>query len=239
MKKIFFSVLLSISMLMGAELPENSTLSESEVAMIEKGILSEAIKSKDYETISSMAISFYITSNNPGYTGDAKSLNKRAVNLLVMCHNGGFLPSSSYLVVAFLKAEPLFSSKIAKESILQNANNTKARYTSSYVNMVMLYVSVVIDRKLNDKKEVNFALEAIQNLPSETVETKFYSAFLFSALGMDEIADGYLNDACHMARPGSTIFDYCMNADNVEKEDVFAKQVSNPECKADIGQRCK
>ncbi len=239
MKKVIFLCLLSFTLLMGANNNADSILSETEVVMIEKGVLGEAIKSKDYDTISTMALSFNATSLSPSYTGNAKKLWKRSIELFELCHKGGYIVSSLYLVQNFLKSNPKYSRRIAIESIKYNQNNEKARYNSSYVNMVMLYVSSVLDHTSSSKDEVNFALEALQSLPEENAQTKFYSAFLFKSLGSDDIANMYLNDACHSSRPGSAIYSYCINGDNIEMEDLLQSKVSNPDCNKDIGQRCK
>ncbi|WP_294961487.1 hypothetical protein [Sulfurimonas sp.] len=239
MNNIIIACLLSFSLLMGQESTENQPLSEKEVVMVEQGILGEAIRANDYDTISTMALSFYATSMNSEFVGNGKRLYKRSIELLEICHKGAHITSSLYLVKTFLKPNPTYSRRIASESILLNESNNKIRYNPNYISLVMLYVSSVLDHTSTSRDEVNNAIEALQSLPEENAQTKFYSAFLFKSLGSEDIANMYLNDACHSSTVGSEIFKYCTTGERIEREDLLKNKVSNSDCNKDIGQRCK
>ncbi len=234
--KILIGFFIFASILFGADI---ESFTQQEIVMIEKGILTKALIAKDYDAISSYAYSFYQTALSAKYLGDKKVLQERAIELLEICHYGNYISSSLFLVKVNLKDKPFYSRKIAFGVIKKNKTNEIVRMDPLYSNIVMLYVSSVLDHENQNADEVNFAIEAMQSLPRETVETKFYTAFLFKALANEEMANLYLDDACHAAKPTTTIFEYCFNGSLIEQEDILANKVSNPDCKADIGERCK
>ena len=218
---------------------DGEILNSQEIVMIEKGILAEALKSKDYDTISSMGYSFYVTALKNPKGKDSKALENRAKELLEICHRGNYITASLFLVKSYLKRDPVYAREIAKESINTNRDNDAMHLNDFYRSLVMLYVSSVLDYKTEDKKEVNFALEALEELRLEDSKTLFYKAFLFNALELYDVADEYLNAACHSSTPGSTIRRFCENSDSIEQIDPLEKRVINPDCKKDIGKRCK
>jgi len=232
MKKSILVILLLVSSLFAVG---EKILTKKEITMIEKGILQDAVMVRDYDTISSMAYSFYSTALITG----SKKLERRAEELLRICHMGNYISASLFLVKTNLKKKPVYARKTAKESIEINRGNDKMHTNTLYRSLVMLYVSSVLDQKADDKKEINFALEALQELEMEDSKTLFYSAFLFGALGMEDVANEYLNDACHSSRVGSMIYKFCESSEDVEMVDLLESNVIKKDCNKDIGKRCK
>lgn len=238
-KTFILMLLISINLSADMDTSNENPLTVVEIQYTEDGILSEALKNKDYAAISTIALSFYATSKNSDFKGDAKKLKKRAIELLLICHKNGHIDTSIFLISAYLKSNPTFSRTVAKEVINLHRNNKQIRYIPSYYNSVMLYVSSVLDNSFEDTKEVNFAIEALESLPNKNAQTNFYMAFLFKAINAYDIADSYLNEACHTSKVGSNIYKYCMNGKDIDKVDLVETKVINPDCKKDIGQRCK
>jgi hypothetical protein len=241
MMKILLSLLFVFLALYGSDKSVIEVFSLKDVVMLEKGILSEALPAKDYKTISTIAFSFLSASRNKEYSGDRDTLYKRSIELLRICHKGGYLTSSLFLVKSFLLKDPRFCRKIGFEAISIHRENGKSRYSEQYNNIVMIYISSVLDNvaleKVN-KDEINFSIEALQTLPVETPQTKFFTAFLFKAIGVWGLADTYLNEACHASKEGGKIYNYCLNGEDIIASDLIESKVKGG-CKKDIGERCE
>ena len=192
----------------GAVSDGSNVLSQKEVALVNYGILDEAIKGKDYDTISTMAITLYSTAQSPQFSGNREALRKKGLGLLALCHVNGHIVSSLYLIKALMKSFPAQAEKVARDaiSIRNSTKNTKLSHQDIYNSIVLLYVSFVLDNKESSKEDYNNAIESLERLNIETPQIDFFSAFLFRKLGSDEMADVYLTAACSKAKPGSKIF---------------------------------
>jgi len=241
MKRLFFALLLVSSLLYSYtnEINEGKVLTEADIASIENGILKVALKHKDISNISPIAISYFVTAESPLYKGDRKALHKRAIDLLTYCVKSGDVSGAIFVTTKYLKSNPAYSREVAKRVIEEAQTNDMLRTNPEYYSLVMIYASSVLDNEYTDKKEINYAIEAIMGLPYANAHSNFYLAFLFKALGSYNLADTYLNDACHQSKPGSRIYNYCISGSNVDKVDVVEDRVVKPDCKADIGKRCK
>jgi hypothetical protein len=241
MGKIVILLMLASSLLFSSvgNIEGNKILTDTDIASLERGILKAAIKNRDVSTVSHVALSYFVTSESPLYKGDRKALHKRAIDLLSFCVKNGDISGALFITTKYLKANPAYSREIAKYVIEEAKNSDVLRSNPEYQSVVMLYASSVLDNQYKDKKEINEAIEAIMGLPVPSAQSSFFLAFLFKALGSYSLADTYLNEACHQSKPGSRIYNYCLSGSDVEKIDSIESRVVKPDCKADIGERCK
>lgn len=214
-------------------------LTDTDIASLESGMLKVALKHGDVSTISPIALSYFMTADNPVYKGDRKALHKRAVELLTYCVQNDDVSGALFIATKYLKSNPAYSREVSRRVIDEAQKNDTLRSNPEYYSLVMVYASSVLDNEYSDTQEINYTIEAIMGLPYETAQSKFFLAFLFKALGSYNLADTYLNDACHQSKPGSRIYNYCVSGSDVDKVDAVESRVVKPDCKADIGKRCK
>ena len=237
-----FAMLLLCSSLLFSYVDDTKTgkiLTDTDIASLESGMLKSALKHKDVSTISPIALSYFMTADNPTYKGDRQALHKRAVDLLMYCVERGDVSGALFIATKYLKSNPAYSREISRRVINEAQKNDALRSNPEYYSLVMVYASSVLDNEYSNEKEINYTIEAIMGLPYETAQSKFFLAFLFKALGSYNLADTYLNDACHQSKPGSRIYNYCISGSDVDKVDAIESRVVKPDCKADIGKRCK
>lgn len=207
-KKLLIILLIPISLMSNNLSKYKELLTPQNIVTIENGILKEAIKLKNYNDMASIAISFYATSKNIHYIGNKKILEQRALKLLKVASKNNNLNASIFLMLNFLKSDPLFSRDISRQVLLENRNNKSSEYLLLSKTFVTTYVSLTLDHFSTNVKELNFALESLESLKSENSQTNLYRAFLFKALDSDDLADIYLNKACNNAK-SRNIINFC------------------------------
>jgi len=207
-RKLLIFLLIPIILMSNNLSKYKELLTPKNIVTIENGILKEAIKLKNYNDIASIAISFYGTSKNINYIGNKEILEQRALKLLnIACKNNN-LNASIFLMLNFLKTNPLISRDISKKVLLRNINNKSSEYLLLSKTFVTTYVSLTLDHFSTNVKELNFALESLESLKFENPQINLYRAFLFKALDSDDLADLYLNKACNNAK-SRTILSFC------------------------------
>ncbi len=199
-KKLLISLLIPISLMSNDLSKYKELLTPQNIVTIENGILKEAIKLRNYNDIASVAMSFYATSKNIHYIGNKEILEKRALKLLKVASKNNNLNASIFLMLNFLKSDPLFSRDISKQILLENMNNKSSEYLLLSKTFVTTYVSLTLDHFSTNVKELNFALESLESLREDNSQINLYRAFLFKALDSDDLADIYLNKACNNAK---------------------------------------
>ena len=214
--------------------------SVDDVKKTENTLLKEAIATKDYEAISAIGIIFFHLSKSLDFKGDKKKLLARSIELLEIAHNHNHIPASLFLVVSFLQSDYKYAQKIAKDVILKSFSNDVIASNNITNSITLLYASSILDHNRKSTDDINFAIEALErlNLTHKVPEVDFYLAWLFKLLGSYEIADSYLNEACHYAKIDSKIYGFCFG-DNVARKDPTEDRVIKKNCKADAGKRCK
>ncbi len=200
LKKLLILLLIPISLMSNNLSKYKELLTPQNIVTIENGILKEAIKLKNYNDIASVAMSFYATSKNIHYIGNKEILEKRALKLLKVASKNNNLNASIFLMLNFLKSDPLFSRDISKQVLLENMNNKSSEYLLLSKTFVTTYVSLTLDHFSTNVKELNFALESLESLREDNSQINLYRAFLFKALDSDDLADIYLNKACNNAK---------------------------------------
>ncbi len=200
LKKLLILLLIPISLMSNNLSKYKELLTPQNIVTIENGILKEAIKLKNYNDIASVAMSFYATSKNIHYIGNKEILEKRALKLLKVASKNNNLNASIFLMLNFLKSDPLFSRDISKQILLENMNNKSSEYLLLSKTFVTTYVSLTLDHFSTNVKELNFALESLESLREDNSQINLYRAFLFKALDSDDLADIYLNKACNNAK---------------------------------------
>lgn len=240
MKFLFFFFLIYSSLFGDFNMNKSldAGISVNDINTIEKTILKEAILAKNYNAISTVAVSFYALSLQPDFKGNRKKLQARSIELLELAHNNNNITSSLYLVTTFFASKPKYIRKIAKEVIQRSFNDDRLAGDKMITTISLLYASSVLDNESTNTKDVNFAIEALNHLQQSSPEINFYLAWLFRALGSTDVADAYLNESCHMAKLNSKIYDYCFSDSVVKKDDTESK-VINKNCNKDISRRCK
>ena len=178
----------------------DKVLNPQEISIIENSILKEALKYKNFDDVTSIALSFFASSKNKVYSGNKDNLYKRSIKLLELSSNNGNINASMFLIMNFLKTKPIFSRDIAKNIILKNLNKENKDYLKVSKNLITTFVSLTLDHFSTNIKEVNLAIEALQSLNKDTPQINLYLAFLFVSLDSDELADVYLNNACLFAK---------------------------------------
>ena len=207
-RKLLIFLLIPIILMSNSLSKYKELLTPQNIVTIENGILKEAIKLKNYNDIASIAISFYGTSKNINYIGNKEILEQRALKLLNIASKNNNLNASIFLMLNFLKTNPLISRDISKKVLLRNINNKSSEYLLLSKTFVTTYVSLTLDHFSTNVKELNFALESLESLKSENPQINLYRAFLFKALDSDDLADLYLNKACNNAK-SRTILSFC------------------------------
>ena len=200
LKKLLILLLIPVSLMSNNLSKYKELLTPQNIVTIENGILKEAIKLKNYNDIASVAMSFYATSKNIHYIGNKEILEKRALKLLKVASKNNNLNASIFLMLNFLKSDPLFSRDISKQVLLENMNNKSSEYLLLSKTFVTTYVSLTLDHFSTNVKELNFALESLESLREDNSQINLYRAFLFKALDSDDLADIYLNKACNNAK---------------------------------------
>ena len=200
LKKLLILLLIPIGLMSNNLSKYKELLTPQNIVTIENGILKEAIKLKNYNDIASVAMSFYATSKNIHYIGNKEILEKRAIKLLKVASKNNNLNASIFLMLNFLKSDPLFSRDISKRILLKNINNKSSEYLLLSKTFVTTYVSLTLDHFSTNVKELNFALESLESLREDNSQINLYRAFLFKALDSDDLADIYLNKACNNAK---------------------------------------
>jgi len=200
LKKLLILLLIPICLMSNNLSKYKELLTPQNIVTIENGILKEAIKLKNYNDIASVAMSFYATSKNIHYIGNKEILEKRAIKLLKVASKNNNLNASIFLMLNFLKSDPLFSRDISKRILLKNINNKSSEYLLLSKTFVTTYVSLTLDHFSTNVKELNFALESLESLREDNSQINLYRAFLFKALDSDDLADIYLNKACNNAK---------------------------------------
>lgn len=206
MKKILILILLTIYL--NATNNIDGLITSRDVAVIEKGILKEAIARKNYNDITSIGISFFSAAQNGEYSGDRIALKKRALELLYLSVNNYNVTATNFLVLNYLKSNPKEAHKIAKKIITRYLDTKDKEYWKQAKGIVMMFVSLTLDNYSTNIEEVNFALQALESIKTNDHLTNFYKAFLFKAIDSDELADMFLNAACDGAKE-KKIVDVC------------------------------
>jgi len=200
LKKLLILLLIPVSLMSNNLSKYKELLTPQNIVTIENGILKEAIKLKNYNDIASVAMSFYATSKNIHYIGNKEILEKKALKLLKVASKNNNLNASIFLMLNFLKSDPLFSRDISRQVLLKNMNNKSSEYLLLSKTFVTTYVSLTLDHFSTNVKELNFALESLESLREDNSQINLYRAFLFKALDSDDLADIYLNKACNNAK---------------------------------------
>jgi hypothetical protein len=241
MVKVFFLLLCLSTLLLSNQVSQNNigALSESDVVLIENGMLKSALKDKDIAKISSYALSFFLTANSALYKGDRVLLRKKAMKLFLVCIKENNVTDVLFLMTKYLKTRPTFVRKIGRLAIDQYSYVDLLRYNNEYFSIVMLFASSVLNEKNVSTKELNYTIDAIMSLPKENDKTNFFLAFLFARLNSLNIANNYLNNACHLTKKGSKIYNFCINSKDVVVDDNIENKVIIKDCNADAGRRCK
>ncbi|MBD3840042.1 MAG: hypothetical protein IE878_06635 [Epsilonproteobacteria bacterium] len=239
MKKILLASLILFVVSVQDICADNVVLTQAEVKKVEMGMLKGAMQRDDVKAIASVALSFLLTSEDKSYDGDREKLHKKAVFLSLYCAKHKDIATTLFVITKYKQVDPKFALLIAKEFKNATKDDMEIKLDARYYNIIMLYASIVLDSYSQNKDEVNEAIETIMALRNKTPEMSFYLAYLFNAIGNTDIADMFLNEACHAARPNSKVYQYCTSGSDIEQEDLLEKKVSNPDCKKDIGKRCK
>jgi len=217
MKKILILISLLPAILFSEQF-KAETFSASEVKLVEKGILENALKLNDYPALMTMGVGFLNSSKRESNPVLAKELREKALYLLKKAHKGGEITASSLLFIELHESSIEDSMLIGREAIASRVDNESARLNKVYIDLVFMYVSAVLDNYIQDKRMVSFAIEALQRLPEETPNGVFYQAFLFQALDMQDMANMYLDSACRTSKPDSKIREFCMTSEFVTTE---------------------
>jgi len=174
-------------------------LSQKDITVIENGILKEAIKNKNYNDITSIAISFFATSKNQSFQGNKDSLEKRALYLLNLASEKGNISAGNFLVLNYLHYRPIDAHLVAKKIIQTNLKTPSNEYLKVSKTFVTALVALTLDHYSTNVNELNFALEALDSLKIDTPQINLFRAFIFKALDSDDLADIFLTKACSRA----------------------------------------
>lgn len=192
---ILISLFLSISF---AEMEPliKEVLNPRDVKIIEDSILSAALETKSYKDVTTIAVSFYAASHNIKYSGSKQLLRNRAFELLEISHSKGEIGASLFLTLNLVSINPHDAWNIANEVLRKNLHSKSEEYTQTKYIFSTTFAALTLDLKSTEVKDVNFALEVLEEMEEETPQINLFRAFLYSSLGSFDMGDIYLNKAC-------------------------------------------
>lgn len=178
---------------------KGKALNESEVLRIETGLLKDSIKYKNWDDVAGVGISFFATAVSGEFDGDSQLLRNRAIEIINLSLDEGSLIGGNFLMITMLPIDINYSHSIAKKIILKHQKKISFDLKKEFNGIIITLVTTTLDIYKENKEELNFALESLE-LIEDSPQTYFFKAFLYKYLGVEELAENYLNIACNEAK---------------------------------------
>lgn len=193
---LIISVFIMFNCSVQANINSATPLKSNEVLQIEAELLKDALKYKNWDDVAGVGISFFATSVSGQYDGNSDELKKRAIELINLSVDNGSLIGGNFIMIVMLPIDKRESHKMAKKMISKHQDKINSQTQDTFYGIIMTLATTTLDLYQENQEELNFALESLE-LVKDTPEARFFKAFMYQALGAEELAEVYLNSSCN------------------------------------------
>jgi len=215
-KNIFKLIILSIVFITNVyskDISSNNILNTDDIRMINNVMVKKALDFKNYDDLTTIAISFYATSLNENFKGDRNSLKNRAFELLKLASYNKNLRASLFIITNFMKTNPNTVYELSKRVLKRNLIKEENGFSKVAYSFVSIYTVLALEHHSTSIEDMNLALDSIDMLKKDSSLLDLYRAFIFKSLDSESLATTYLTKACSSKEHNKKVFEFCNGKD--------------------------